>query len=97
MTNTIGIIFASILFLLLRYNWNGGGGGGGGGVFTVDSGRLYTWGRAIKGALGHGDNNNQLKPKLVEFFKEGTKVTSADGGSCFSVVTTGTFSLHKHK
>jgi len=53
------------------------------------TGRLYTWGRATKGTLGHGDSNNQLKPKLVEFFKETTKVTSADGGSCFSVVTTG--------
>jgi alpha-tubulin suppressor-like RCC1 family protein/regulator of replication initiation timing len=52
------------------------------------TGRLYTWGRATKGTLGHGDSNNQLKPKLVEFFKETTKVTSADGGSCFSVVTT---------
>lgn len=30
------------------------------------SGELYTWGKGRYGRLGHGDSENQLKPKLVE-------------------------------
>jgi E3 ubiquitin-protein ligase HERC2 len=30
------------------------------------SGELYTWGLGEYGRLGHGDNNTQLKPKLVQ-------------------------------
>lgn len=30
------------------------------------SGELYTWGKGRYGRLGHGDSDDQLKPKLVE-------------------------------
>ncbi|CAB0009589.1 unnamed protein product [Nesidiocoris tenuis] len=30
------------------------------------NGELYTWGKGRYGRLGHGDSENQLKPKLVE-------------------------------
>ncbi len=29
-------------------------------------GELYTWGKGRYGRLGHGDSDDQLKPKLVE-------------------------------
>lgn len=29
------------------------------------NGELYTWGKGRYGRLGHGDSENQLKPKLV--------------------------------
>lgn len=30
------------------------------------SGELYTWGKGRYGRLGHGDSDDQLKPKFVE-------------------------------
>ncbi|CAB1323672.1 unnamed protein product, partial [Coregonus sp. 'balchen'] len=30
------------------------------------SGELYTWGKGRYGRLGHGDSEDQLKPKLVD-------------------------------
>ena len=32
-------------------------------------GRLYTWGKGRYGRLGHGDYDDQLKPKMVEALK----------------------------
>lgn len=32
------------------------------------SGELYTWGKGRYGRLGHGDSEDQLKPKLVRSF-----------------------------
>lgn len=29
------------------------------------NGELFTWGQGDNGRLGHGDNNNQTKPKQV--------------------------------
>ena len=29
------------------------------------NGELFTWGQGSNGRLGHGDNNNQTKPKYV--------------------------------
>lgn len=31
------------------------------------NGELFTWGQGEDGRLGHGDSNNQTKPKLVMF------------------------------
>ena len=31
-----------------------------------DPGELYTWGKGRYGRLGHGDSEDQLRPKLVE-------------------------------
>lgn len=31
------------------------------------SGELFTWGKGRYGRLGHGDSEDQLKPKLVRF------------------------------
>ena len=33
-------------------------------------GHLYTWGKGRYGRLGHGDYEDQLKPKLVESIKQ---------------------------
>ena len=30
------------------------------------TGELYTWGKGRYGRLGHGDSDDQLKPKMVE-------------------------------
>ena len=35
-------------------------------MFVSDNGILMTCGRGDRGAQGHGDRNNCLKPKLVE-------------------------------
>ena len=32
-------------------------------------GRLYTWGKGRYGRLGHGDYDDQLKPKMVDALK----------------------------
>lgn len=40
-------------------------GGAHSAVITA-SGELYTWGKGRYGRLGHGDSDDQLKPKLVE-------------------------------
>lgn len=40
-------------------------GGGHSACITV-SGELYTWGKGRYGRLGHGDSDDQYKPKLVE-------------------------------
>lgn len=37
-------------------------------TFVVDKGELYTFGRGVKGQLGHSNTRNQLLPELVSFF-----------------------------
>ncbi|CAH1128754.1 unnamed protein product [Ceutorhynchus assimilis] len=44
------------------------------------SGHLYTWGKGRYGRLGHGDSEDQLKPKLVEALV-GYKVVAVACGS----------------
>ena len=34
--------------------------------FCLFAGELYTWGKGRYGRLGHGDSDDQPKPKLVE-------------------------------
>lgn len=41
------------------------------------SGELYTWGKGRYGRLGHGDSDDQLKPKLVEALVGNSLVTTA--------------------
>lgn len=38
------------------------------------SGELYTWGKGRYGRLGHGDSEDQLKPKLVSMSSCGPEV-----------------------
>ena len=40
-------------------------GGAHSAVITA-TGELYTWGKGRYGRLGHGDSDDQMKPKLVE-------------------------------
>ena len=40
--------------------------GGAHSAATTTTGELYTWGKGRYGRLGHGDSEDQLKPKLVE-------------------------------
>ena len=42
------------------------GGGGAHSAAITANGQLYTWGKGRYGRLGHGDSEDQLKPKLVE-------------------------------
>ena len=35
-------------------------------IILSDLGELYTWGKGRYGRLGHGDSEDQTKPKLVE-------------------------------
>ncbi|XP_018562377.1 E3 ubiquitin-protein ligase HERC2 isoform X2 [Anoplophora glabripennis] len=46
----------------------------------TSSGHLYTWGKGRYGRLGHGDSEDQLKPKLVEALL-GYKVVDVACGS----------------
>lgn len=39
--------------------------GGAHSACITSSGELYTWGKGRYGRLGHGDSEDQLKPKLV--------------------------------
>ena len=43
---------------------------------VVDSGHLYTWGYGGDGALGHGDEQNQPLPRLVENQRSVVAITS---------------------
>lgn len=40
--------------------------GGAHSAAITSNGQLYTWGKGRYGRLGHGDSEDQLKPKLVE-------------------------------
>lgn len=39
--------------------------GGAHSAAITSSGQLFTWGKGRYGRLGHGDSEDQLKPKLV--------------------------------
>lgn len=41
--------------------------GGAHSAAITSSGQLFTWGKGRYGRLGHGDSEDQLKPKLVSF------------------------------
>ena len=46
-------------------------------------GELYTWGKGRYGRLGHGDSDDQLKPKLVEALLGYRVIDVACGELCF--------------
>mmetsp|Transcript_1612 Transcript_1612/g.5031 ORF Transcript_1612/g.5031 Transcript_1612/m.5031 type:complete len:454 (-) Transcript_1612:444-1805(-) len=57
-------------------------------VAVLTTGEVYTWGSGAFGRLGHGDEENQVEPRLIEYFKnptvgEGSDVES-DGESSHS-------------
>jgi len=53
--------------------------------FVTDDGDVYTWGDGSHGCLGHGNMDNSLTPKRVEFFKEaGMKAVSIGCGGYVS-------------
>ena len=43
--------------------------GGAHSAAITDQGELYTWGKGRYGRLGHGDSDDQMRPKLVEALK----------------------------
>ena len=57
--------------------------GGSHSACVTAEGHLYTWGRGRYGRLGHGDSDDQSRPKLVETLV-GWKVsgTGEGGGRC---------------
>ena len=42
-------------------------------VVADEEGKVYTWGFAGYGRLGHGDNKDQFEPKLLEYFANEAK------------------------
>lgn len=54
--------------------------GGSHSACIVENGDLYTWGKGRYGRLGHGDSDDQTKPKLVQVF-HGMRVVSVACGS----------------
>lgn len=40
--------------------------GGAHSAAITNTGQLFTWGKGRYGRLGHGDSDDQLKPKLVQ-------------------------------
>jgi alpha-tubulin suppressor-like RCC1 family protein len=53
----------------------------------TDTGELFTFGSGYLGRLGHGGEENELVPRLVEAFA-GKKVIGAAGGSHHTAVLT---------
>lgn len=49
------------------------------------TGKLYSWGLNEHGQLGHGNTENEFKPKLISFF-ENMKVFSCGAGNHHSIV-----------
>nr|XP_032812660.1 E3 ubiquitin-protein ligase HERC2 isoform X4 [Petromyzon marinus] len=54
--------------------------GGAHSACITSAGELYTWGKGRYGRLGHGDSEDQLKPKMVETLK-GCRVIDVACGS----------------
>merc|ERR1712169_105093 len=52
----------------------------------TDSGQLYTWGYAVNGRLGHGDEEDQKIPKIVAPM-QGKQVRQIACGGCHSTCT----------
>ena len=52
------------------------------------SGELYTWGKGRYGRLGHGDSEDQLKPKLVSAWSQTCCQYVTDGFKRVSVYHT---------
>lgn len=50
-------------------------------------GELFTWGKGRYGRLGHGDSEDQLKPKLVEAMVGYRVIEVACGGCCVLTCT----------
>lgn len=55
-------------------------------IITKNLGELYTWGKGRYGRLGHGDSEDQMKPKLVEALL-GYRVIDVACGKHFYKVT----------
>jgi alpha-tubulin suppressor-like RCC1 family protein len=53
----------------------------------IAGGQLYTWGKGTKGVLGHGNEDDVPRPKLVEFFADKTVVGVACSMAHTAVVT----------
>ena len=49
--------------------------GGAHSACITSSGELYTWGKGRYGRLGHGDSEDQPKPKMVRFLHISVSLT----------------------
>ena len=61
-----------------------------GGVAARESGAMWSWGRAEKGQLGHGDEENQLRPKHIVALTERVVAVSAGSYHSLAVTASGT-------
>jgi len=65
--------------------------GGAHSACITSSGELYTWGKGRYGRLGHGDSEDQLKPKLV-----GVLLSALWSGTlCWPVAWSGALEISK--
>ena len=55
---------------------------------VTPTGELYTWGEGVNGKLGHGNNEPEVKPKLVTCLTTGKKVVHVNCGDCHTAVVT---------
>ena len=52
-----------------------------------ESGRVFSWGPSFRGQLGHGDEERQLTPKLIEALQE-VRVVVVEAGTTHSIAVT---------
>ena len=66
----------------------GGAGGNSHSVVFTEAGELFTFGEGEFGKLGHGSNDNELVPRLVQGELAGKKVAGVAAGRYHTVVFT---------
>ena len=61
--------------------------GTGHGLAISEAGRVFSWGPSFRGKLGHGDEQKQPTPKLIEALQE-VKVVEVEAGVSHSIAVT---------
>ena len=57
------------------------------GLAISEAGRVFSWSEGFRGRLGHGDEENQLTPKLIEALQD-VKVVVVEAGVSHSIAVT---------
>ena len=57
------------------------------GLAISEAGRVFSWGDSFRGQLGHGDEETQLTPKLIEALQD-VKVVVVEAGVSHSIAVT---------
>lgn len=62
-------------------------------IALTSDGKVYSWGQGLRGSLGHGNMEFELRPRLVDCFWDGSSVAKLCAGSQVSMVLTQAGSL----